>query len=139
MTFGLIGAAIQSLDTVADMCALLLLKGGSGAAALPVGQAQALALVLLRMHSLIYDLALVFFGGFSVLTGALVLKSSFLPRVIGVLMTLDGLGYLAYQSITFKDYPVMQIIVMLLSAIYVVLTLASDLANAWLDPRIRVA
>ena len=29
VTFGLIGAAIQSLDTVADMCALLLLKGGS--------------------------------------------------------------------------------------------------------------
>ena len=59
--------------------------------------------------------------------------------VIETLFALDGLGYLAYQSITFKDYPVMQIIVMLLSAIYVLLTLASDLANAWLDPRIRVA
>ena len=59
--------------------------------------------------------------------------------VIETIFALDGLGYLAYQSITFKDYPVMQIIVMLLSAIYVVLTLASDLANAWLDPRIRVA
>ena len=59
--------------------------------------------------------------------------------VIETIFALDGLGYLAYQSITFKDYPVMQIIVMLLSAIYVVLTLASDLANAWVDPRIRVA
>jgi len=59
--------------------------------------------------------------------------------VIETIFALDGLGYLAYQSITFKDYPVMQIIVMLLSAIYVVLTLASDLANGWLDPRIRVA
>jgi len=59
--------------------------------------------------------------------------------VIETIFALDGLGYLAYQSITFKDYPVMQIIVMLLSAIYVVLTLASDLANAWLDPRIRVS
>jgi ABC-type dipeptide/oligopeptide/nickel transport system permease component len=59
--------------------------------------------------------------------------------VIETIFALDGLGYLAYQSITFKDYPVMQVIVMLLSAIYVVLTLASDLANAWLDPRIRVA
>lgn len=59
--------------------------------------------------------------------------------VIETIFALDGLGYLAYQSITFKDYPVMQIIVMLLSASYVVLTLASDLANAWLDPRIRVA
>jgi peptide/nickel transport system permease protein len=34
---------------------------------------------------------------------------------------------------------VMQNIVLLLSVIYVVLTLAADVANAWLDPRIRVA
>ena len=59
--------------------------------------------------------------------------------VVETIFALDGLGYLAYQSITFKDYPVMQNIVLLLSVIYVVLTLASDVANAWLDPRIRVA
>ena len=59
--------------------------------------------------------------------------------VIETIFALDGLGYLAYQSITFKDYPVMQLIVLLLSVIYVVLTLLSDIANAWLDPRIRVA
>jgi len=59
--------------------------------------------------------------------------------VIETIFALDGLGYLAYQSITYKDFPVMQNIVLLLSVIYVVLTLASDVANAWLDPRIRVA
>jgi len=59
--------------------------------------------------------------------------------VIETIFALDGLGYLAYQSITFKDFPVTQIIVLLLSVIYILLTLASDLANAWLDPRIRVA
>ena len=59
--------------------------------------------------------------------------------VIETIFALDGLGYLAYQSITFKDYPVMQVIVLLLSVIYVLLTLAADIANAWLDPRIRVA
>jgi len=59
--------------------------------------------------------------------------------VVETVFALDGLGYLAYQSITFKDYPVMQLIVLLLSILYVLLTLASDIANAWLDPRIRVA
>lgn len=59
--------------------------------------------------------------------------------VVETIFALDGLGYLAYQSITYKDFPVMQTIVLLLSVIYVVLTLASDIANAWLDPRIRVA
>jgi peptide/nickel transport system permease protein len=33
----------------------------------------------------------------------------------------------------------MQVVVLLLSVIYVLLTLAADVANAWLDPRIRVA
>jgi peptide/nickel transport system permease protein len=59
--------------------------------------------------------------------------------VIETIFALDGLGYLAYQSITYKDFPVMQVIVLLLSLIYILLTLASDIANAWLDPRIRVA
>lgn len=58
--------------------------------------------------------------------------------VIETIFALDGLGYLAYQSITYKDYPVMQFIVLLLSAIYVLLTFAADVANAWLDPRLRV-
>ncbi len=59
--------------------------------------------------------------------------------VVETIFALDGLGYLAYQSITYKDFPVTQIIVLLLSVIYILLTLASDIANAWLDPRIRVA
>lgn len=58
--------------------------------------------------------------------------------VIETIFALDGLGYLAYQSITYKDFPVMQLIVLLLSLIYVVLTLTADMANAWLDPRIRI-
>ena len=59
--------------------------------------------------------------------------------VIETIFALDGLGFLAYASITHKDFPVTQAVVMLLSVFYVLLTLASDIANAWLDPRIRVA
>jgi peptide/nickel transport system permease protein len=59
--------------------------------------------------------------------------------VIETVFALDGLGYLAYQSITHKDFPVTQAVVLLLSIVYVLLTLAADVANAWLDPRIRVA
>jgi peptide/nickel transport system permease protein len=59
--------------------------------------------------------------------------------VIETIFALDGLGYLAYQSITHKDLPVTQAIVALLSFSYVGLTLTADLVNAWLDPRIRVA
>jgi len=58
--------------------------------------------------------------------------------VIETVFALDGLGYLAYQAIAQKDFPVIQAVLMLLSVGYVGLTLAADLVNAWLDPRIRV-
>lgn len=59
--------------------------------------------------------------------------------VIETVFALDGLGYLAYQSIAQKDFPVIQAVLMLLAVSYVALTLGADLLNAWLDPRIRVA
>lgn len=59
--------------------------------------------------------------------------------VIESIFALDGLGYLAYESITHKDFPVTQTVVMLLSVFYVGLTFLADLVNAWLDPRMRVA
>jgi hypothetical protein len=101
LSFGLLGSGIQALDSLADIAALMLLKGGSGLLALPTGQAQALAFVCLRLHMLVYTLALVFFGVFAGLIGALTLGSTFLPRVIGVLMVIDGLGYLVYGFTTF--------------------------------------
>jgi peptide/nickel transport system permease protein len=58
--------------------------------------------------------------------------------VIETVFALDGLGYLAYQAIAQKDFPVIQAVLLLLSVAYVLLTLGADLVNAWLDPRIRV-
>jgi ABC-type dipeptide/oligopeptide/nickel transport system permease component len=59
--------------------------------------------------------------------------------VIETIFALDGLGFLAYQSITHKDFPVIQAVVMLLSVLYVLLTLLGDIANAWLNPRLRIS
>jgi ABC-type dipeptide/oligopeptide/nickel transport system permease component len=58
--------------------------------------------------------------------------------VIETIFALDGAGFLAYQSITHKDLPVTQALLTLLSILYVGLILIADIANAWLDPRIRV-
>ena len=58
--------------------------------------------------------------------------------VIESVFALDGLGYLAFQSISYSDFPVTQAIVTMLSFVYVALTLVADLVNAWLDPRIRM-
>jgi peptide/nickel transport system permease protein len=50
---------------------------------------------------------------------------------------LPGVGYLAWESITKNDFPVVQAVVLFLAVIYIVLTLFADMANALLDPRLR--
>jgi peptide/nickel transport system permease protein len=59
--------------------------------------------------------------------------------VIETVFAMHGLGYLAWESISHNDFPVVQAIVLLISLFYIVLTLLADLLNAWLDPRIRLA
>ncbi|MEU6061215.1 ABC transporter permease [Streptomyces sp. NPDC047097] len=48
-----------------------------------------------------------------------------------------GLGQLAEQALNRRDYPVVQDLLLLLVAVFVVVQLLTDLAYAWLDPRIR--
>lgn len=43
-----------------------------------------------------YDIALIPFGLHCVLTGYLIVRSTFLPRILGMLMVLAGLGYLIF-------------------------------------------
>src|SRR5512133_172990 len=58
--------------------------------------------------------------------------------VIETIFAMNGLGYLAWQAISHNDFPVVQAVVLLISLVYIVLTLLADVANAWLDPRIRI-
>jgi len=59
--------------------------------------------------------------------------------VIEQVFALHGVGYLAWESISKNDYPVVQAVVLVLACIYVLLTLFADLLNAFLDPRLRTA
>ena len=59
--------------------------------------------------------------------------------VIETIFQINGLGYLAWESIQRRDLPMMQAIVLVLSVIYVLITFLADMLNAFLDPRIRVA
>jgi Domain of unknown function (DUF4386) len=53
-----------------------------------------LAFEVLRMQPRGVNIAVVFNGFFCILIGCLVFRSSFLPRVLGALMVLGGLGWL---------------------------------------------
>lgn len=58
--------------------------------------------------------------------------------IVEAVFALNGIGSLAYESIRRADFPVVQSILFVLSFIYVLLTLLSDLINARIDPRIRL-
>ncbi len=58
--------------------------------------------------------------------------------IVESVFALNGIGNLAFRSIQRIDFPVVQTILIFVSVIYVLLTLLSDLINAYLDPRIRV-
>ena len=59
--------------------------------------------------------------------------------VIETIFAINGLGFLAWESIQRADLPMMQAIVLVLACFYIVLTYLADMLNAFLDPRIRVA
>jgi len=59
--------------------------------------------------------------------------------VIETIFAINGLGFLAWESIQRADLPMMQAIVLVLSIFYILLTFLADMINAFLDPRIRVA
>ena len=59
--------------------------------------------------------------------------------VIETVFALHGVGYLGWESIAKNDFPVVQAVVLVLAAIYIALTLAADILNAVLDPRLRSA
>ncbi|NCF27685.1 MAG: ABC transporter permease subunit [Gammaproteobacteria bacterium] len=58
--------------------------------------------------------------------------------VIETIFAINGLGFLAWESIQRADLPMMQAIVLVLACFYIVLTYLADMLNAFLDPRIRV-
>jgi peptide/nickel transport system permease protein len=57
--------------------------------------------------------------------------------VVESVFSIHGLGYLAWESISRADFPVVQSIVLTLAIMYVGLVFLSDVLNALLDPRLR--
>jgi peptide/nickel transport system permease protein len=50
-----------------------------------------------------------------------------------------GVGQLVIESMAFRDFPVIQVILLLFGALYIGMNLAVDVLYAWVDPRIRLA
>lgn len=97
--FSLVGCAVGALGCLFDLVPFVLLRGGKYLSVFTVEQLQALALMFLKVRVQVNDnIGLVFFGLHCLLIGYLILRSTFLPRIIGALMVFAGLGWLTFLS-----------------------------------------
>jgi hypothetical protein len=92
--FRLVFSAVYATLSLLHFAPLMLLGGGGFLAVFRPDQLQALAMLSLKLHSVGYNISLVFFGVHLVLIGGLIAASNFLPRIIGVLLAIAGLCYL---------------------------------------------
>ena len=54
------------------------------------------------------------------------------------MLTIPGIGRLLLASISNRDFPVVQAVVVILAAWIVVVNFLADLLNQWTDPRVRL-
>lgn len=100
----LVGLAIMGFGSLLQLAPLVILGGGQYLSAFKPDQVQALAYLFLQFSAQAFDAFIVFFGFYCVLLGYLIFKSTFLPRIVGALMALAGLGYVTLLFKPLADY-----------------------------------
>ena len=93
---GLAGSVIKTFSRVFFIVPLFVLGGAHSLSVFSVEQLRALALLFLKVNDRAAGMALVFFGFYALLTGYLIIRSTFLPRILGVLSVVGGLGWLSF-------------------------------------------
>jgi hypothetical protein len=100
---GFIGCGIKTFSRLFYFAPLLVLGGTHYLSVFSGEQLNAVALLFLRVNDIGAGIALVFFGFYAILRGYLVIKSTFLPRILGWLGVLGGIGWLAFLSPPFGE------------------------------------
>lgn len=103
--FSLVGLATGAANIVNDAAPWIFLGGADYLAPIATPQRQALAYLFLRLSSVGFGISSVFFGLYCVAIGGLILRSTFLPGVLGALMAIGGVCYVADSFVTFLSPP----------------------------------
>ena len=81
-------SALEAVTALLQIAPLLVLQSDS--------QASQLAYAFLKLNSAAFSMQLVFFGLWCVLTGCLIWRSELIPRILGALLIVDGIGWMLY-------------------------------------------
>jgi hypothetical protein len=109
---GLTGCVIKTLSRLFFIAPLFVLGGAHYLTVFSAEQLQALALLFLKVNDHGAAIALVFFGFYALLQGYLMIRSTFLPRILGVLSVLGGLGWLSflYLPLGYRLFPYVAVV-----------------------------
>src|SRR3989475_8266474 len=92
---GVLPSAIDFFNVLNDAAALTLVRGADFLSAFDKPQRDALAMLFLRLHQQEIVAASILWGLWLFPLALLVYRSGFLPRFLGVLLTINGFAYLA--------------------------------------------
>ncbi|TAM26835.1 MAG: DUF4386 domain-containing protein [Rhodanobacter sp.] len=104
---GILIPAIYFFNVLNDAAALLLVHGADFLSAFSQGQREALAMLFLKLHGQEVSAAEILWGLWLFPLAALVLRSGFLPRVLGYWLILNGVAYVM-QSFAWAVSPQIQ-------------------------------
>ncbi len=101
-----VSVAIAFLNEVNNIAALTLFRGADFLAVFDKPQRDALAMLFLHMHGRGTVVNEVFWGLWLFPFGALVMRSGFIPRILGVLLLVNGSAYvvISVTSLLFPSY-----------------------------------
>lgn len=94
LIFSITAGAVMAVNLLNQQAPLLLLHSSSYLKAFTIEQLQTQSLFYLNLQSQGYNISLFLFAFYFPIIGYLVYKSNFLPRILGVIYTLAGVGYL---------------------------------------------
>jgi hypothetical protein len=93
----LVSVAIAFLIVLNEIAALALFRGADFLTVLDKPQRDAMAMLFLDLHRYGFVINGIFWGLWLFPFGVLVMRSSFLPRILGVLLIVACFGYLAWS------------------------------------------
>lgn len=106
VTLFVISVPISFLNALNNIAALILLRGADFLKVFTRPQLDALAMVFLRLHGFGLILASIFWGLWLFPFGVLVYRSGFLPRILGVLLIINGFAYVipSFTALVLPEY-----------------------------------
>jgi len=94
LIIGSVAGAVMAANLIHQFAPLLLLHNTSYQKTFSIEQLQTLSLFFLNLQSQGYNISLFLFAFYFPIIGYLIYRSNFLPKILGIIYTFAGVGYL---------------------------------------------